>query len=138
MKLGSGECVIVDGHNLRAMKDICLLLENAELYGHVVDFELEGTEIDSGNAISRLLMKEELGLDSSPEISFLASHFYEIDISSVVSVGVSDLERVLCDSDLKLKDENSLVDLLVQLCDEDSEYYCLFRYVSLQYVDISH
>ena len=83
-------------------------------------------------------MKEELGLDSSSEISFLSSHFYEIDSSSLVIVGVNDVERILCDSQLKLKDENSLVDFIVQHCDEYEAYYCLFRYVELQYLDDCH
>ena len=68
----------------------------------------------------------------------MASHFYELDYSSLLSLGVSELERVLCDPDLKLKDENSLVDLIVRLCDEDEEYYCLFRYVELGFVDLCH
>ena len=83
-------------------------------------------------------MKLALGLDSSSEISFLASHLYELDFSSLLSPGVSEVGRALCDPDLKLKDENCLVDLIVRLCDEDEEYYCLFRYVELGFGDPSH
>ena len=135
MRLGTGESVVIDDHNLGMMKNICLLLENSELYDDLVDIELWDEELNIENVVSRLLMNEELGLDSSPEISFIASHFSEIDVSSV---GVHDLERILCDSDLKLKDENSLVDFIVEGCESYEEYYCLFRYVALQYVDLSH
>ena len=51
---------------------------------------------------------------------------------------LKNLERVLCNEDLKLEDENSLVDTLASLCSLDDDYCCLFRYVHFDYVDASH
>ena len=55
------------------------LLENSELCGGIVGFELDGDEITTGNAMSRLLTKQELGLGSSSELSFLASGVRALD-----------------------------------------------------------
>ena len=140
LKLGCGGSLVLDEDNIEVVKRICLCLDNVELYSEIVDFSIGSEAISKENVISRLCTKQAHCLDSSDEISFIGSHFYEFDISSLGHVCVNDLECILCSDDLKLKDENSLVDLIVSLCDEmgGDEYYSLFRYVYLEYVDISH
>ena len=138
LRLGEGYSIKVDDGNRESLKSISYLLENLEVYSAVVGFELRKEAVSVENVLRRLETKVHYCLDCSEEISFFASHFYEFDADSVSSLDVCDLERILCASELKLKDENSLVDMIVHLCERDEEYHTLFRYVQIEYVDLSH
>ena len=100
LKLGSGGSITIDDQNIEVMKSISSSLENIELYAELIELELGGQDLSLENVASRLSAKLTLGLDSTSEISFLASHFYELEFSSLLSLGVCELERVLCDQTL--------------------------------------
>jgi hypothetical protein len=104
----------------------------------LVDFHLSTEEISNENCVSRLRVKQSLGLDGSDEIEFIASKFFEFDASFVRSLCVNELEQVLEHGSLKLENENSLLDIILELSESDEEYYSLLKYIRFEFMDSDH
>ena len=136
--LGEGGSMRIDQQNYKVVRALAIGLENVELASLVDGFDIDGPYHDIDAAIENLCMKNGLGVAADEETSFIASHFYELDVGRLFSLGISGLEQVLGDKHLKLEDENALVDTLASLCSRDDAYCCMFRYVHFEYVDASH
>lgn len=62
-------------------------------------------------------------------IQFLSEHFYEIDNNELKSLDYEILDQILRNDHLKLKNEDLLVELLIEKYKEDEKYSSLFEYV---------
>jgi hypothetical protein len=92
-------------------------MDNPELTGPLLEFDVSRSELPLSNCISHFEMKSLHRTDSSVEKSFIASHFHELTIgrSSIESLRVNDLEETLSDDSLRLDSEDSLLALLPSL-----------------------
>ena len=89
--LWNGDSVSVDKSNADELVIVSRELENDELSKLLIDFHLYTEEISNENCVSRLRVKQSLGLDGGDEIEFIASKFYEFDASFVRSLSVNEL-----------------------------------------------
>ena len=79
--LWNGESVKVTKDNVCDLLKLSQDLENEELYSLLIDFNLSSEPISVSNCISRLHMRSGLGMKCEEEISFIASHFFELSVS---------------------------------------------------------
>jgi hypothetical protein len=81
--------------SLEAVLEICGELENDELTTQISSKLFKSEEMTKANVASRLKLKTGLGLDCSSELSFIASHLYEIERNILKEVGAALCERIL-------------------------------------------
>ena len=136
-RLWNGDSVSVDGSNADELVLLSRELENDEL-SKLLHSLVSTEEISNENCVSRLRVKQSLGLDGSDEIEFIASKFSEFDGSFVRSLSVNELEQVLEHGSLKLENENSLLDIILELSESDDEYYSLLKYIRFEFMDSDH
>jgi hypothetical protein len=68
------------------------------------------------------------------EIEFCSSHFYEIDLKSIISIPFEIISNIISEESLRLKDEESLFEIISSNQNEDSRFFSLFEYVRLEYL----
>ena len=90
-RLWNGDSVSVDKSNVDELVIVSRELENDEL-SKLLHSLVSTEEISNENCVSRLRLKQSLGLDGSDEIEFIASKFSEFDASSVRSLSVNELD----------------------------------------------
>jgi hypothetical protein len=79
-----------------------------------------------------LKTKYALGIPlGSSEVSFAASHFYELDLNRLGELNVLVLECIISSPDLRLKDEGFLLDFI---CTVDCDRHLLLRYLRAEYL----
>lgn len=138
LELGSGSSVTVDQDNIGVIRSIAIALENGELYSRVLECEVYSESADIHSTIKTLLECRAFGLLPEKEISFLASHFDQLDPMTISRLSIAELEKILQSSKLQINDENSLLEMIIELCLEDADYFIMFRYVRIQRLDVIH
>jgi len=129
MALLNGESVQIDHQNFDHLERFCRELECDEF----ARLGLAAEAVNPNNAVARLRAKRELGMDA--EITFIASRFYDLDDRAIASLRVDELEAILGSAALKLDNEGSLFDTIVQLSGGDPEFGALFSYVRPEFLD---
>jgi hypothetical protein len=76
-------------------------------------------------------MKMEAGLPISAEVAFIAAHFYEFSKENIQKIALQPLEEILGSSELRLRFEDSLFELISSL---GRDYAPLLRYVHCEYL----
>jgi hypothetical protein len=109
------------------------ILENDEILGLVVEFQDSLEAISVSNCISRLKAKERFRLNVEEELTFVASHFYEVKMEELKSLKIDVLEAIVSHSDLCLMDEDSFLDFIWSL---GAEYSTLFGYVECRFLSV--
>lgn len=64
-----------------------------------------------------------------PEIDFIAKHFYDIDLEELKTLGTTVIELVINNSNLRLPDEDYLLQFVLDLYSNNSKMSNLFHYV---------
>lgn len=62
-------------------------------------------------------------------INFASEHFEEIDKEEMKILDLDLLEEIINNSSLKLEEENSLIEFILDLYETDTKYSILFEYV---------
>ena len=135
VSLMNGRSISITPENARFLEACARELENDELLGRIVGFQLDCEDISLSNVVDRLRIKREFHSDCGDELDFLASHFFEADLDVVRSLSVSDLELVLANPLLKLESEDQLYDTIVSLsCEKGEGFLVLLRYVEFAFL----
>jgi hypothetical protein len=71
------------------------------------------------------------------EISFIASHFHEIDISGLCKFDDTILSRILSSDELRIKSEDWLYDMIWKLVEIDRQHFCLIQFIRFEFVSKS-
>ena len=137
-RLWNGECIEVETSIVEPLLKVSRELENEELSSLLVNWTFSNGEVSVENCISRLHLKENLGLDSSEELEFVSSRFSEFSLRDLACLTPSEVERVLTHESLKIEDENSLLDYILDLVSRDESCSSLFKYVRFEYLDCEH
>ncbi|OHT06409.1 hypothetical protein TRFO_05620 [Tritrichomonas foetus] len=106
-------------------------------------------EITLDNVMKRIQNKKMNRISYSKEISFLASHFYQLNLSenssdpnNIIQVmfqifDINDFEELVSNKHLRIQDEDSLfnfIDLIIQI--KGTENLFLFDYIEFQYLNV--
>jgi hypothetical protein len=120
LSLGFGKPLMLTPSNQNFRFGLAKELRNLELFEFLM-VRLE-SEISIENVVSILKSVEEVGIDSSSELRFIASHFDEMSTSDVSELSFEELRRILGCSELKISSEESLYDLASERNSKDPRF----------------
>jgi hypothetical protein len=109
------------------VSELAAVLGNIDLLSKAVGYY----EIDLRTICVRLSQVHADGNASDEEISFAASHFYELDFENGKKLGVCVIERILCSPELRLETEDSLLEFISSV---DCHPPILLRHVHSEYL----
>jgi hypothetical protein len=116
----------------RFIGDISGELCNGDLYEQI-NGSIEG-DLTISNVIDRLRFLHGIESDYERELSFISSHFFEIDKSSICSLPFEVFYGIISNSSIQLKDEDSFYEMICDYFDRDSRYFSLFEHVRYEYL----
>ena len=93
--------------------------------------ELQG-DITFENIIQRTQTKINLNINFDKEIAFISSNFHDLYTKfpkKILSFNVSIIEKILSSDNLKIFNEDELLDIVLKLYNKSKEYSSLFSYV---------
>ena len=126
--------ISITPENAKFLEECARELENDELLGAVVGFQL-GRDISLSNLAYRFSRKREFHGDCKSELDFLASHFFEAELDVLRGLSVSELELVLTNPLLRMKDEDQLYDTIISLAvEKGDEVLVLLRHVEVAFL----
>lgn len=132
--LWNSDTIDVNEHNIGELTMLCSELGNDELLELLADYP----SISRDTCISKLRAKRGMRLNTNKEIEFIASNFCTLDPSVIRTLSVSELEEILSHAALKLEDENTLFDMIMELSSNNKEYLSLLRYIRFEFMDYNH
>jgi hypothetical protein len=126
--------ICIDESSLEVIHVLFENLDNPELTESLLEFDFSRSPLDSSNCISRLELKSHHHVDNSIEKSFIASHFFELEQSSISQLKFNDLDSILSDDALRLESEDWLLSLLISL---GSDFVSLLGHVRFEHLSPS-
>jgi hypothetical protein len=130
--LCEGPTLTVTSSNRTFIQSICCELWNREIFDMVIG-SFEG-QIGLDNVFGRLKFLIATHHSFESEISFCSSHFYEIDTSQLGSLNCEVISDIISNESLRLKDEDSLYEIVRDLSCRDSRYSTLLEFVRFEYL----
>ena len=89
-------------------------------------------DISNENVIQRMQIKADLELNFDEEITFISKNFHEFHTKhseAMLSLDLNTIEQIICNSNLKVQNEEELFDFVLELYLKSKEYATLFSYV---------
>ena len=93
--------------------------------------EFQG-EISYENVIQRIKTKKQLNVNSDKEIAYISSNFHDFHTKnpeSIFELDVDTIEQIITNDQLKLFNEDELLDIILKLYIKSKEYSILFSYI---------
>ena len=138
VSLMNGQKISITPVNAAFLEACARELENDELLGRVINFQLDLEDVSLSNVVDRIQIRSEVHSGCKCELDFLASHFFEAELDVLKHLSLSDLEQVLTNPQLKLKSEDQLYDTILLLAGENGdEVLALLRYVEFVFLSES-
>ena len=132
MRLMEGKGISVTPRNCSFLQECACELQSDELLSFIVDSHLENEDISLSNVVERIRIKTQSGSHYQSELDFLASHFSEADVDTVLKrLSVADLRSIITNSRLKLECEDQLYDIIIRL---GHDYLGLLRHVEFAFL----
>ena len=138
VSLMNGQKISITPANASFLEACARELENDELLGRIVSFQLDPENVSMANVVDRIRIKREFHGDCQSELDFVASHFFEVELDVLRCLSVSDLELVLTNPLLRLESEDQLYDAIVSLAGERGDgVVALLRHVEFAFLSES-
>jgi hypothetical protein len=125
--LMTGVAIVPNRSDLSGLFELAAFLGNTEL----LDLFPNEAPIELNNVCARMRNRQAFGRSMDAEIAFAASHFYELDIEDLRELDDYTIERIVSSPSLRLKDENSFLQLIREL---DFDGTILLRHVRTEYL----
>ena len=93
--------------------------------------EFQG-EISYENVIQRIKTKKQLNVNSDKEIAYISSNFHDFHTKnpeSIFELDVYTIEQIITNDQLKLFNEDELLDIILKLYIKSKEYSIFFSYI---------
>jgi hypothetical protein len=100
---------------LSGLSRLARSVENCELVEMILKLEFGDESLSRLNAVERMILKGELGVDRSEEYDFLASNFFDISKDCWTGISADELKTIVSRPTLRLSNEDSLVELISTL-----------------------
>jgi hypothetical protein len=130
ISLGRGERVEIDS----GLGSFFETLGEEFLNEELMNFVSSQVELITENVVGRLCRRYLLNFDCSREIDFIASHFTEIDESSLKTLDDSILSQILSSSSLKIENEDWLYEHIWSLVESDRSHFSLVQFIKFEFV----
>jgi hypothetical protein len=135
LSLGFGSSVYLNCEDYLIFQHLSVELGSTEFYEQV--FEKFEIEINPQNICDRLKHLEKLNCFCENEIAFAASHFTNIDSTSIDKLSVSLLFEILKHDSLIIQSEDWLFDIVLSLILKDKDYCSLLELIGYEYLSKS-
>jgi hypothetical protein len=132
LSLGMGARVKISSLNLKFFQTLCRELRNGELLNALAEFF--ESDVNCDNVLNRLQFQHEINGSWDREREFCSSHFFELETRRLCELGFEVIEPIISNPRLKLKDEDSLYEMIKFQMKEDSRYSTLFEYVQFEHL----
>ena len=133
LSLMHGGEVSISRENSRQLCEIAYELGNLDLLERI--FSLDERILDPTNVVEILLEKQALGLSGDEEIQYLLKYFSSVEFLQLSELDVDTLYSILSHNDLRIKDENFLLQFVKMLIDEKgNEYKRLLECVHVEHL----
>lgn len=136
--LWSGDTININVGNYQHLRQICEIIGNEELHAAISEYEIVKQEITLANAISRLHLKSTRDINYDEEAEFIAKNFFQYNLSELSILSPDALGNVIKNPSLRLQSENSLLDIIFDLMEQNSSYSSLFEHIEFEYLDSEH
>ena len=134
VSLMNGKQISITNANAAFLASCARELENGELLDRINSFNLDG-DVSMSNVVNRIRMKSECHSNYKSELDFVASHFFEVELSVLKCLSVTDLEMVLLNPLLKLESEDKLYDTIIALAGENGDdVLVLLRHLQIEFL----
>ena len=134
VRLMNGDSITITRDNAPFFRACAHELENYELSGRVLHFQM-GDGVSLVNVLDRIRIKNENHDDCKPELDFIASHFFEINLGVLKCLSLSEIESILTSPLLQLESEDQLYDAIMSLIREKGEdYVVLLRNIEMAFL----
>jgi hypothetical protein len=134
LSFGRGSQVEVTDANRRFLISVASELGNYELYFSLYD------HFDGNVAVSTfcdIFKPSEIGdFISERAVNYLASHFFELDVSFVNDLPITILEEIVSNSSLTLVSEDRLYDIISSNFEKGVEFVALLEHVQFEFLSI--
>jgi hypothetical protein len=134
LSLGRGSVLMVTGSNFLFLTAVCEELENLELHEFLVQ-TVKG-DVSCLNIVGRINSLERIWGEYIAEISFAASHFFEISASDVSGLSFWAFSSVVEHASLKLSSENSLFEFISERIRSDKRFFELLQFVRFEFLSL--
>jgi hypothetical protein len=132
LSLRYGQSVTINSTNRTFFESLCDELLNEELLEHLLDGL--GEEVTKDNVLARLRRRSRIKFDGSREVTFLASHFFEFEMSELAEFNDSVLESILGSAQLIIESEDSLYAAIWAVTEQNHDRFSLVQFVRFDYV----
>jgi hypothetical protein len=126
--------VEINSSNFEFLKIVGQSFGNEEFCEALMQFTREGGELTMSTVTDRLSIAEFLEVSPSSEIEYLASHFYEIDLTFIKRLSHDNLKEIVGSEKLEIVDEDSLLNIILEL---GRDYFDLLGHVRSEYLSQS-
>jgi hypothetical protein len=135
LSLGFGSSVCLNREDYLIFENLSVELGAEEFYEQLfAEFEVE---INPQNVCHRLKHLERLNCPCEREIAFAASHFTNIDSTSIEQLSVSLLFQILKHHSLIIQSEDWLFDIILSLISKNQDYFSLLELIGYEYLSKS-
>jgi hypothetical protein len=125
---------VLNSSNVKSTLTVVECLGNQELIEQLMEFARPTGELTLSNVRERLSLADALDAPRFPEIEYLASHIYEVDINVLKSLSHSCLREVFGSDKLQLESEDSLLNSILGL---GRGYFDFLGNVRSEYLSVS-
>jgi hypothetical protein len=132
-KLLEGETFFVEESEVSTMKSLCEGLGNSELGEQIVEFLTKDVELTKSNCISQFKMKSQIDVSIVSEITFIASHFWEMNIEDLRSLKSCEVEFIVDNEEMCIESEDQFFDIVFNL---GSDYFSLLGHVQVEFLSL--
>jgi hypothetical protein len=132
LSLSRGATLTVDWSSLAFYLSLCDELENSDLIGQLRRHSHNPT-IDS--IYGHYSCHKRVG-DVAGDIEFLAAHFYELPDVILTSFDYADFLAILSHDAVRIRDEDSLFDVLCRLIERDISFVGLLEFVLFEFLTV--
>lgn len=130
LNLCSFKPTVIDERSKIYYSQYFFLLGNVDEYSRLLPKYKDG---DVDKALERLefyVYSKTRYFNDNQLLSFIASHFYQVDQERLKNLPLPVIEMILFNSKLVINDEDSLLSVINQLYEKDSSFY-LVQFISL-------
>jgi hypothetical protein len=132
LSLGRGDAISLTSSNRSFILSVAAELENFDIYWLVrADFP---DEMNCSSFCSDFADLHGFDCPADRVISFIASHFCEIDESFLIRLPISTLKRVLSHDSLRIKSEDSLYAFVISVLNLCAESVSLLEQIRFEYL----
>jgi hypothetical protein len=134
LSLGSGSTIKITESNRLTILSVSGELWNSELYECICPSA--SSSLTMSSAVDRISFFARMRGNISNEVSFIASHFHELNdpSDSLRSLPFSAIYEILSDNSLKIKSEDLLYDFILSRAEDDCEYSGLLEQIRFEYL----